>query len=128
MIAVPIALICMAGIIIVFFAKLLNLFKNFEGKPLYDAKMVWIGMALSILFLSGYFISLMNAIGMEDVITASTGTEYTLKNNEYYSLVNYFIPLVLMLFFIGVMTIAELVFSVSTATNRMGESLNRLGG
>jgi hypothetical protein len=131
MIALTIALASMIGIIIIFFLKLFNIFKISEGKELYDAKLSWITLALALLFLSAYFISLLNAIGMSDTVQNPEGGIYTLKNNEYYSLVNYFYALVTLVFVIGVMTIAELMFSVAIMANRMSTDFkglaNRMG-
>jgi hypothetical protein len=131
MIALTIALASMIGIIIIFFLKLFNIFKISEGKELYDAKLSWITLALALLFLSAYFISLLNAIGMSDTVQNPEGGIYTLKNNEYYSLVNYFYALVTLVFVIGVMTIVELMFSVAIMANRMSTDFkglaNRMG-
>jgi uncharacterized membrane protein YjfL (UPF0719 family) len=98
-----IALICLIGLIIVFFLKLANVFKNCEQYP---KEFIWITLALAILLFVGYQVSFWTSIGYEEVIN-DAGELITITTNEHVTLLNYSYIAWLMMYFCGFLTIIE---------------------
>ena len=101
-----VALISIAGLVILAFVKAYNIHATLNKKPLYPGIFVYLGLALALLFWVFYFLSLAGTLQYSETITSGADV-YTIATTTYVSL-NFYFPAVNFLLLIALlMTIIE---------------------